>query len=371
MTNQIKNLSFLALTAALLFGLGACATVTEYTGIEFGDRDRDAVDYNLSKAHMARADFFYQHGDMNRSIQEMEWAVAADHSNFDAAYNLGLMYLDQGRRSSARRVWETALRDMQDDSHSGYEQAMAHANVRAALAELDRVDRPPLASAESILVSQGVITSDNALSASTTPGYRPGTGGYPAGPVGRISAAGGGAQIGFESAASQRGLMSSGARAGVALPGGAPPRVDAPAADMGVASRPGLAGVSAPAFTPKPYVPSSEDGQSAARSDKASAASAGSDVSAAASPDCPPCQTSGKYAVLISSNRSQNTAQNDLKRLRDQGYQASIAVSKTRSGAWHTVWAGCCTSETQARELAASLVKQGFPRDIRVSIPPQ
>jgi cell division septation protein DedD len=117
-------------------------------------------------------------------------------------------------------------------------------------------------------------------------------------------------------------------------------------------------------------VPDKEDGKPKPPSHAGAASSSrAADRPASAAKDCPPCQTSGKYAVLVSSNRQPAAAQNDLKRLQDKGHQASIAISKTRSGTWHMVWAGCCTSESQARQLADRLVRQGFPRDLKVSVP--
>lgn len=333
---------YLAVLFAFVFMFAAGCGV--YDSITGNNMER-ANDPNLSQAHMERARFFWAQGEPNRTIQEMEWAIAADPYNFEAAYNLGLMYLDQGQRMSARRVWQNALLALDDGVERPYSNARARAELQAALAELDKAERP-LGTPQSILLRQELAGGgqshylDSASESAIIPAPAPSE--TPLAQPGAAAAVGG-------SSASYPGLPASGQM---------------------VAQAPAASG----APVPQPYVPRAEDGKPAPRAANKPPQSANKPQPARTTqrpPECPPCapQNTGKYAVLVSSNRQQKSAQADLNRLKAKGYNASIATNKTASGTWYVVWAGCCTSKEDAQKLALQLIKQGLSRDARAMVP--
>lgn len=342
----------LALFMALVAGCGG------------SEKPMRANDPNLSQAHVERAKFFWAHGEVNKTIQEMEWALVANPYNYEAAYNLGLIYLDQGQRMSARRVWQDALLSMEDgggEQQEDYDNARKAADIRAALAELDKADRE-LGSPEAIVArqraEQGQLLSETTV-AQDGASQNAGQGGGATTTTTTTTTT-----SGYSSYSSQPGLPQQSA------PGQAP-GVQASQITTGQASSTGSQASSdkpgGPQYQPKPYVPSPQDGKPAPRSQAGRSGSGSSRAS-----DCPPCapQSSGKYAVQVSSNRQQKNAQNDVKRLSDKGYYATIATNQTASGTWYVVWAGCCTSQEQAQKLAAALKSKSLiPMDARVTIP--
>jgi septal ring-binding cell division protein DamX len=80
-------------------------------------------------------------------------------------------------------------------------------------------------------------------------------------------------------------------------------------------------------------------------------------------------QNSGKYAVLVSSNRRQASAQEQVKSLNGKGYYATMAVNKNNRGTWYVVWAGCCVPEKQAKDMALALNRQGLAKEAKAALP--
>ncbi|MDR1396816.1 MAG: hypothetical protein LBJ14_03710 [Desulfarculales bacterium] len=334
----------------------ACSTIDSHLQNLTGSRaEQDTVmpnDPALSQAHATRARFFRAQGETNKSVQEMEWALAADPYNYEAAYHLGLLYLDLNQRTSARRVWEQGLLADQDGVERPF-RGRAVAAMRAGVAELDRLEKP-YGTPISILATQGAY--QDSLRGSVAPAPSPPGNRDASGPVPEWAAA--------ASSSVPPGLYPPGAAATSAVPPGQIPFYSRPGLPTGGVHPPGT-------FIPKPYVPNPEDGKP-----KAPAAAPAPRPASAAQPappvGCPPCeaQNSGKYAVLVSSNRRSASAQEQVKRLLAKGYQASVAVNKNaRSGSWYVVWAGCCVPEKQARDLASLLNKQGLAQGARAAIP--
>lgn len=313
-------------------------------------------DPNLSQAHLERAKFFWAHGEVNKTIQEMEWALAANPYNYNAAYNLGLIYLDQGQRISARRVWENALLSMEDggEQMEDYDNARVAADIRAALAELEKADRQ-LGRPEAILarqqaeqtgIGESLIGNDSSYSTSsvvtTTSSYASQTGQTQT-TVGTAGATSGTGTAGTSTATSTTGATSA--------TGNKPLQ-----------------------FQPKPYVPHPQDGKPRATGSRQTSGQASSQGSSGQTrvADCPPCapQRSGQYAIQVSSNRQESNAKADARRLSNKGYHASISANQLASGTWYVVWVGCCTSKEQAEKLAAQLKRERLiPNDARVVIP--
>ena len=76
----------------------------------------------------------------------------------------------------------------------------------------------------------------------------------------------------------------------------------------------------------------------------------------AAPPSSPPAK--GRYAVLFSSNLKRANALADARLLKLRGFRARISTYRDRKGRiWHRVWAGCCTSLSQARAMAKAVAK--------------
>jgi tetratricopeptide (TPR) repeat protein len=357
------------LAVLLVFIAPACGMMDDsHLTPDLGSRSQQYVvmpsDPPLSQAHVMRARFFREQGEINKSVQEMEWALAADPYNYEAAYHLGLMYMDLNQRASARRVWEHGLKADQDGVERPL-RAKSAAAIRAGLAELERIEKP-YESPISILAGQGAYQD----SLRGTPIPQSGDASVPE-------------------------WASRAADASYVAPGIQPP-LNAPirppeSAGMGSAaiasqalpvfSQPGLPGSNAagqtartaPVFTPKPYVPSPEDGKPRPTAPASSARSGAG--SRAASADCPPCevqsrvQNSGKYAVLVSSNRRQASAQEQVKSLNSKGYYATMAVNKNSRGTWYVVWAGCCIPEKQAKDMALALNRQGLAREAKAALP--
>ena len=311
------------ITILLAILLAGCSSISDSGGVR-------ANDPNLSQAHIERAKFFRAQGELNKSIQEMEWAVAADPYNFEAVYHLGLLYLDQNQRLSARRVWEHGISSAQDEVERP-DKAKYLAAMQAGLAELERLEKPwetPVA----------ILSRQNA---------------YPA-PV----------AVGSY----DQGSISSSSTTTATITSSTTGSVGTVLAPLPVtSSRPGMPATTSGAsvaFAPKPYVPSPQDGKPAARSSSSTSRTT-------VRSDCPPCtpQATGKYAVQVSSNRQRAIAEAEVKRLNAKGHQASVAVNNTANGTWYVVWAGCCVPQDKAKALLATLIKQGFPRDARVAIP--
>jgi hypothetical protein len=366
---------------ALLMGalMPACGAIESHLSSDPGSRNEQATlmpnDPALSQAHVVRARFFREQGDINKSVQEMEWALAADPYNYEAAYHQGLVYMELNQRLSARRVWEQGLRADQDGVERPF-RAKAVAAMRAGLAELDRLEKP-YPSPVAILASQGAYQDNLRGSVAQT---APATSSTPAWAAGVFDAA--------HIAPGARPPIDAPIRPPETAPAIAPaaPEPSPPAladnASAGVPlspaySRPGLPepreSAAPGSFVPKPYVPSPDDGKpraaASAPASRSSAPAAG--AKAAANSDCPPCgvQNSGKYAVLVSSNQQRGNAQEQVNRLNSKGYQATMAVNKNRRGTWYVVWAGCCVPEKQARDLAGALNRQGLARDARAAAP--
>jgi cell division septation protein DedD len=349
--------------------LAACSTVDSHLQNQTGSRTEQKGimpnDPALSQAHVNRAKFFRTQGEVNKSIQEMEWALAADPYNYETAYHLGLLYLDRNQRISARRVWEQGLLADQDGVERP-DRGRAVAAMRAAVAELDRIEKP-YGTPISILASQGAY-QDNLRGTLAPP-----PGAHASSPQGNRNSSAGGLEPVPEWAAGASSSVPALPPVASYSPSG-PLSGDTSPPGQGLSySRPGLppGGAYPPgAFVPQPYIPKPEDSKP-----RPAAPAPASRPAAAAKPAppgaCPPCgvQNSGKYAVLVSSNRRQASAQEQVKLLLSKGYQANMAINKNAQGSWYVVWAGCCVPEKQARELAAALNKQGLARGAKAAVP--
>ncbi len=343
---RIYHIVFIILFIAM--GVG-CSSLNP-----FADKPARANDPALSQAHVERAKFFWAQGEVNKTIQEMEWAVAADPYNYEAAYKLGLIYLDQGQRISARRIWENALLALDDGVERPYSNAKAKAELQAALAELNKSERPMGGSDPSAILARQEAAQ------------------------GGQSAYVGGASVAASAPSTSERPLSAPAGSGVAVAGtyGASAGGGAYSSQPGLPTGQGQSAAPASAYTPKPYVSGQQPAKPAASRASAATgnkpASRGATGSAQKPAACQPCgatANAGKYAVQVSSNRQQSSAKADVACLAAKGYQASIAVNTTSSGTWYVVWTGCCTSKEQAQKLASTLNKQRLACNARAAIP--
>ncbi|KIX12042.1 SPOR domain-containing protein [Dethiosulfatarculus sandiegensis] len=129
----IRRFSGLALVFCLLAFLPACATVSGW----FGDTD-PAPEESLALKHWNQGLQFRAEGQLESAAAELERAIKADRSMYQAYYQLGLVYKDLNQPDLARQAWQYGLEEARKSpDRPEYPKEQAIAEMQAALTGLE------------------------------------------------------------------------------------------------------------------------------------------------------------------------------------------------------------------------------------------
>jgi cell division septation protein DedD len=130
---DIRRFFSLALVFCLLVFLPACATVSGW----FGESE-PAPEENVALKHWNQGLQYRAEGELESAAAELERAIKADRSMYQAYYQLGLVYKDLKQPELARQAWEYGLEEARKSpDRPEYPKEQAIAEMQAALTGLE------------------------------------------------------------------------------------------------------------------------------------------------------------------------------------------------------------------------------------------
>jgi tetratricopeptide (TPR) repeat protein len=123
------------LILAIFFLLPACATISGWCGAEPGPEAKTPV--TAAAEHWDKAMAFRADGQLDKAQSELELAIKIDPNMYQAYYQLGLIYKEQGQDFLAAEVWKRGLEKARSGpEREDYPRQRAIAQMDAALTGL-------------------------------------------------------------------------------------------------------------------------------------------------------------------------------------------------------------------------------------------